>query len=441
MSVFIDMDGNSSSSDLGWDRELDESGGAPQGCRGVSTCDVGTPAFCSTRARGQLPISNPPTLSCVPNAGDPAMGVLISNIAQQVGQEIRDQLSSAGVGGASGARVQYGADQTAGEPTYVNLTGARLVMQADVKEPPVFRGDGSDKFTVDDWQEMMEVYLQRRAVPLSEQHTEVMCRLMGKARDVVKITLRSSVGLETQSDPKQIFDVLKRHFGGYSSSAMPMADFYNTIPVAGETQMAYWLRLNKAADAAAEALERSGRRTHDPCQELPMMFVKYCPDPALSAVYKFKAPQQWTAGEIQEHLDRHHIEMGTPHTRHVGIHTQAPAFNGSDAQQDRNGNMEKESGVMEKSRCDEGCMEMLVNILDRVLSQNKQTNRPINTQTHGPGAPYQMQAQLCKVCKSAEHTTTGHCRKERLCLSCFQPNHLIRNCPNRPARSEYLAST
>ena len=42
---------------------------------------------------------------------------------------------------------------------------------ADVKEPPVFRGDGSDKFTVDDWQEMMEVYLQRRAVTLSEQHT------------------------------------------------------------------------------------------------------------------------------------------------------------------------------------------------------------------------------------------------------------------------------
>ena len=155
-----------------------------------------------------------------------------------------------------------------------------------------------------------------------------------------------------------------------------------------------------------------------------MMFVKYCPDPALSAVFKFKAPQQWTAGEIQEHLDRHHIEMGTTHSRHVGIHTQAPAFNGLDAQQDRNGNMEKESGVMEKSRCDEGCMEMLVNILDRVLSQNKQeTNRPINIQTHEPGAQNQM--QLCKVCKSAEHTTIEHCRKERLCLSCFQPNHLI----------------
>ena len=238
MSFSIDMDGNSSPSDLGWDRELDESGGAPQGRRGVSTYDVGMPAFCSTRAIDQLPTGNPPTLSCVPNAGDPAMGVLISNIAQQVGQGIRDQLSGVEVGGASGARIQYGADQTAGEPTYVNLTGARLVMQADVKEPPVFRGDGSDKFTVDDWQEMMEVYLQRRAVPLSEQHTEIMCRLMGKARDAVKITLRSSVGLQTQSDPKLILNVLKRHFGGYSSSAMPMPIFTTQFRLPAKLQ---WL--------------------------------------------------------------------------------------------------------------------------------------------------------------------------------------------------------
>lgn len=31
------------------------------------------------------------------------------------------------------------------DATYLNLTSAKLVIQSDVREPPVFREDGSDK--------------------------------------------------------------------------------------------------------------------------------------------------------------------------------------------------------------------------------------------------------------------------------------------------------
>jgi len=72
------------------------------------------------------------------------------------------------------------------------LTGAKLVLQSDVKEPPVFRGDGSDKNTVCEWEELMDVYLRKRASPLKEQYAEIMSKLMGKAKDIVRITLRSS---------------------------------------------------------------------------------------------------------------------------------------------------------------------------------------------------------------------------------------------------------
>ena len=130
---------------------------------------------------------------------------------------------------------------------------------------------------------------------------------MGKAKDIVSITLRNSPSMKPQENPKIIYDILRQHFSEVTYSCMPMADFYSIVPVAGETNVEYWLRLNKAVDAAEEGLKRLGRHMEDPCQEVAMMFVKYCPDPTLAAV--FKAPDKWTASEIQEHIDRYQTEM------------------------------------------------------------------------------------------------------------------------------------
>lgn len=83
-----------------------------------------------------------------------------------------------------------------------------------------------------------------------------MSRLMGKAKDIVRITLRSNPSLKPHENPKAVTDILKQHFSSVSCSSMPLADFYSTMPVAGENPFEYWIRLNKAVDAAEEGLSR-----------------------------------------------------------------------------------------------------------------------------------------------------------------------------------------
>lgn len=82
------------------------------------------------------------------------------------------------------------------------------------------------------------------------------CKLMGKAKDIVRITLRSNTSLKPQENPKIIYDILQQHFTPVTYSCMPMEDFYSTVPQARETPVEYWLRLSKAVDAAEEGLKR-----------------------------------------------------------------------------------------------------------------------------------------------------------------------------------------
>ena len=112
-------------------------------------------------------------------------------------------------------------------------------MQSDVREPPVYRGDGSDKLSVPEWKELMVSYLRRRHVELGEQHQEMLSRLMWKARDIVRLTLRSNSSLKPHENPKVIINILKQHFSGVACSSMPLADFYSKVPVARENPVEY----------------------------------------------------------------------------------------------------------------------------------------------------------------------------------------------------------
>ncbi|KAJ8009659.1 hypothetical protein DPEC_G00093480 [Dallia pectoralis] len=128
---------------------------------------------------------------------------------------------------------------------------------------------------------------------------------MGKAGDVVRIKLRNNTSIDHAANPHVIFDILKQHFSDLTHSSMPLADFYNTLPMPGEDAMEYWIRLNKTVDVADEYLKRQGRSIDDPGHEVSMMFIKYCPDQSLAGVFKFKSAERWSACEIQERLDEH----------------------------------------------------------------------------------------------------------------------------------------
>ncbi|KAL7880622.1 hypothetical protein SRHO_G00028760 [Serrasalmus rhombeus] len=326
----------------------------------VGRADMSSPAFCSTRVLAK-PIVQAPSqsLSALPDLNDPALYNLITHIAHQVGQTLMSgqQKQSREEEIDKATPVQgLGANQSITDPHSLNLSGVRLVMQSDVKEPPVFRGDESDRFTV--------------------------------------------------------------------------------LPVSGENPVEYWVRLNKAVDTAEEGLRRLGRQIEDPCHEVAMMFVTYCPDPALSAVFKFKAPDKWTASEIQEHLDRYQSELRQQlpakpkrpsYMKHAAAHAECcepDVVTASNCPVETS--LRLDNAVAPVPHADDNCMTALVRLLDRALSQNNQiANRSFSLA--------QSPANRCKVCKSADHSTLAHCRRHRLCLNCFQQGHIKRHCPNVPA--------
>ena len=100
------------------------------------------------------------------------------------------------------------------DATYLNLTSAKLVIQSDVREPPVFREDGSDK-EHSLWGERVDgswrVFQKTSHTP-EKQHTEVISGWMGTAKDIVKTTLRSSPSTKPQENPKIISEILRQPF-------------------------------------------------------------------------------------------------------------------------------------------------------------------------------------------------------------------------------------
>jgi hypothetical protein len=79
----------------------------------------------------------------------------------------------------------------------------KLVVQSDVRETPCFRGEGSDKYSVHEWEELMDAYLRKRGVSVIEQSQEIMSKLLGRGRgrDIVKITPQQYIS-ETSREPQ-----------------------------------------------------------------------------------------------------------------------------------------------------------------------------------------------------------------------------------------------
>lgn len=264
---------------------------------------LGTPRISSTQI--QVPPCELQSPQTTPHAD---LSTLISELADQIGQSIAAQLR-----GDKNTTEPVLTESPRSEQGHsgLNLSGVRLVMQSDVKEPPVFTGDSSDKCSVREWVDLMNMYFVKRNTPTEQQSQEILSKLMGKAKDIVRVTLRNNLSLDHIQTPGLIFDILKQHYSELTYSSMPMADFYNTRPLQHEGVMEYWIRLNNAIDIADECLRRQGRSVEDPGREVTMMFIKYCPDPVLLNRLSFKAAEEWTTSEVQERIDSFLRELRT----------------------------------------------------------------------------------------------------------------------------------
>ncbi|KAJ0015336.1 hypothetical protein NQD34_008956 [Periophthalmus magnuspinnatus] len=236
-----------------------------------------------------------------------ALSGIITDLAKQIGDSIANNLNT---------MHQYQPYQTqlpavGVPPSHLDPSQLKVVVQSEAKAPPFFRGDRSDTFSVQEWEGMMKCYLSRANCETPEEKYElIMSRLAGKARDVVKVSLRCRPDLGGSDLISAVFDILKRHFSELTCSNMPMRDFYSTVPRPGEDAMDYWIRLNKSIDAVDECLRRRGKSVEDPSSEVVMMFISHCPDPALSLSFQMKAPEEWTAVEVQRRLDSRVDEWG-----------------------------------------------------------------------------------------------------------------------------------
>ena len=182
--------------------------------------------------------ASPPQIGCVGHdlpgttASNSSVHV-IASIAKEIGMSIGESIASCIASQlSSGAGTNVGSNTSGArgaDPSLVNW-----VVKSEVREPVCFKGNGLDAYTVHEWETVVMTYLRKQAIPVAEQAEKGMNRLMGKAREVVRVGIRSNPLLVLSDGPGPIFDILKQHFSDTVSSIMPLADFYSTLPFPSE---------------------------------------------------------------------------------------------------------------------------------------------------------------------------------------------------------------
>lgn len=354
-----------------------------------------------------------------------------AGIATQIGLSIGETIAScieSRLGSGAGSSLAGAAGHTMSDPSLLNV-----VIRPEVKEPVSFKGDGHDIHTVQEWEGIMQSYLKKKGIPAEEHAEEVLCKLSGRAKEVVRVGLRSKPSLSLSGGPAPIFEILKQHFSDTISSEMPLADFYATLPNKAESPFDYWLRLNSAMDMAEDCLRRQNKTFDHLSRDLTAMFIRHCPDPGLSLIFKCKPLSQWSVTEVHERLVEHSrdskrsSQMGlfTPissQRREVGANSQRPASPAVSAPSPAT------------RRADESAdrLDHIITMLERVLEHQPHGSGVFGggvgraRQNRGP----KLKSNLpCVICGDGGHTTHFHCRANHLCFVCYSADHTRMECP------------
>lgn len=362
---------------------------------------------------------------------------LIGELGSQIGESIASRLLASQPlltprqpPSAKSARVEA-------PNTTIDFSKVSLVVRPDIKEPPMYCGDGDNKYSVQEWIDMMEVYLHKRNFSVDEQRDEIMSHLLGRAKSIVKVGLKSSSSSGTVVTPETIYSILRRYFSETPGSGLPLADFYATQPIAKETLVDYWVRLNTAAEAANRHLKRQGSRMDNMDAEIAMMFIRNCPDPGLACVFKCKPISKWSLTEVQEAIDEHQrecqVKRSNPNTTKAHVLQVATAVKANSSPEP-----EADYAQVNTAKCiptnpaksseatasEQSALERVLSMLERVLER---TSQP----AHAARQPFSPSARFtpCQVCGDSSHSTRTHCMKERRCLGCLEVGHQRKDCP------------
>lgn len=129
------------------------------------------------------------------------MCVFFTELGRHTGDSVTARLLSDSQGRDGGCTQACG--------TSVDLAQLNKVLKSDSKEPPIFRGEGTDKCSIHEWVNLMSVYLKKKCVDIVDQSDEIMGKLMGAARDVVRIGICSDPSLSVEQHPDTIYAILK----------------------------------------------------------------------------------------------------------------------------------------------------------------------------------------------------------------------------------------
>lgn len=402
---------------------------------------------------------------------------MVGQLGVQIGESIVAKLMSSGVVNMSGDPQNTSHSQnTHREATRQEAPHVTVQVRSD-REPQTFRGDGSDKCSVQEWIDMTKSHLRKQVILMPEQAEEILSRLRGKARDVVRIGLRSDPSLDANRDPGLIYNILLQYFSD-ASSCLPLSDFYATLPKLRENPVDYWIRLNKAADLAIEGLDRQGKQAGNMSDEVALMFVKHCPDPELSYTLKCKPIHEWTSRDVQVRIDDYQRELRASsrvsgavqlksHTTTI-LHEQSSSSPASlSVPEQRHAqspislslqtqhqechtpysspvSVPVQGGVchvphptstavvaQNLQQSEERLLSRMVDMFQGMMEKMQQRN--VATPMRGgrfPRAPGggRPRERACRVCDDSSHSTISHCMNERLCFVCLAPGHTKRDC-------------
>lgn len=359
----------------------------------------------------------------------------MSSIIQEIGQQLADSIMShmqpPSPAAPSSTVTQGGASSASQCSQVTDVSQVQIVTQRKVKEPPAFKGDHSDTVTVREWEDLMRIFIRKSNVRVEEQAEEILVHLRGKAKDIVKFGIRNS-NIDVQGQPDMIYGLLRKHFSCTKYSTVPLADFYSTLPKDQEDPYDYWLRLNRAADVAAECLREQGKTLDNPEMEVARMFIRNCPCKDLALTFRSKIIDKWSACEVLEVLNEYHAEMSCKavapvHTeKKVGValnkaevsHGLVPAHSRQEPLQTQNPEQVTLARVV----------DMLEKVLLRGVSVQPQVGRrapPRRPVIEG------FNDKPCTICNDAAHSALSHCREKGLCFQCHSTGHTRRDCLER----------